>query len=85
MFRKAAWFRPKRFGWGIFPISWQGWVYTMVWALALIIAALATTLAEMWFWGTFVFTAVLIFMIRDIKKILDEIAQSNTRQKGLKA
>jgi hypothetical protein len=24
------WFRPKRFGWGVSPASWQGWVATLV-------------------------------------------------------
>jgi hypothetical protein len=24
------WFKPKRFGWGFFPITWQGWLSTLV-------------------------------------------------------
>ena len=23
------WFKPKCFGWGFFPISWEGWVATL--------------------------------------------------------
>ncbi len=23
------WFKPKRFGWGFCPISWQGWLATL--------------------------------------------------------
>ena len=80
MFRKTEWFRPKRLGWGIFPITWQGWVYTMFWAFALTIPLLAATLAEMWFWGSFVFTAVLVLIIRDVKKILDEIELSDAQK-----
>ena len=30
MFGKPQWFRPKRFGWGLTPITWQGWVYALV-------------------------------------------------------
>ncbi len=32
MFGKPHWFRPKKIGWGLTPITWQGWVYTLVWA-----------------------------------------------------
>ncbi len=32
MFGKPNWFRPKAFGWGLTPVTWQGWTYTAVWA-----------------------------------------------------
>ena len=35
MFGKPAWFRPKKFGWGIVPITWQGWAYTAAWCAAI--------------------------------------------------
>lgn len=35
MFGKPEWFRPKRLGWGLVPITWQGWAYTAVWMLAI--------------------------------------------------
>jgi hypothetical protein len=31
MFGKPGWFQPKRFGWGLTPAGWQGWVYVLVW------------------------------------------------------
>lgn len=31
MFGKPNWFRPKAFGWGLTPITWQGWAYTGGW------------------------------------------------------
>ena len=37
MFGKPDWFKKKRFGWGITPIRWQGWVYTATWIGVLII------------------------------------------------
>jgi hypothetical protein len=37
MFGKPQWFRPKRFGFGLTPVSWQGWLYS--WAWAAVIAA----------------------------------------------
>jgi len=36
MFGKPQWFRPKSFGWGLTPITWEGWVYTLVWAVVLL-------------------------------------------------
>ena len=35
MFGKPQWFRPKTIGWGLVPISWQGWAYTGGWAAAI--------------------------------------------------
>jgi hypothetical protein len=31
MFGKPQWFRPKTFGWGLVPITWQGWIYAAAW------------------------------------------------------
>jgi hypothetical protein len=35
MFGKPTWFRPKAIGWGLVPISWQGWLYTAAWGSAI--------------------------------------------------
>lgn len=32
MFGKPEWFRDKKFGWGLVPVSWQGWAYSAVWS-----------------------------------------------------
>ncbi|MEK7511157.1 MAG: hypothetical protein AAB582_02895 [Patescibacteria group bacterium] len=37
---RKLWFRAKRFGWGWYPVSWQGWVVTLVYALAYVILGL---------------------------------------------
>jgi hypothetical protein len=37
MFGKPRWFKPKRFGWGLTPVSWQGWIYVLVWIVVLLI------------------------------------------------
>ncbi len=36
---KQYWFRPKRFGYGMEPISWQGWLATLVFVGAIIALA----------------------------------------------
>ena len=33
MFGKPHWFIKKKIGWGLTPVTWQGWVYTAAWAL----------------------------------------------------
>jgi hypothetical protein len=38
---KRGWFGPKRFGWGASPVSWEGWLATLVFALAMVGAAVA--------------------------------------------
>ena len=30
MFGKPEWFVPKKIGWGLTPVTWQGWVFTGV-------------------------------------------------------
>jgi len=34
--KKELWFRAKRYGWGWYPISWQGWVITILYIFVLI-------------------------------------------------
>jgi len=36
MFGKPEWFRPKTTGWGLVPITRQGWLYTLVWLVVLL-------------------------------------------------
>lgn len=33
------WFRPKRYGWGVEPISWEGWLATIVFILLMLAGA----------------------------------------------
>ena len=31
MFGQPGWFRKKSIGWGLTPITWQGWIYALAW------------------------------------------------------
>lgn len=33
---KRGWFGPKRIGWGASPASWEGWVATVVFVVAIV-------------------------------------------------
>lgn len=37
--RPGYWFRPKLFGWGAVPVTWQGWVVTFAMVVAAILVA----------------------------------------------
>ncbi|MEP9359398.1 hypothetical protein [Sphingomonas sp. KR3-1] len=47
--RPGYWFRPKRFGFGAVPVTWQGWLVTLAFAgLAAILANFATHRGPAW-------------------------------------
>jgi hypothetical protein len=56
MFGQPQWFRPKKIGWGLSPICWQGWVYTVGWVSAIGLPFLVLTERHQPFeaaaWGT---------------------------------
>jgi len=35
------WFRPKRYGYGATPVTWQGWAVTIVTALVVVLTSVA--------------------------------------------
>jgi hypothetical protein len=43
MFGRSEWFRPKRIGWGLVPITWQGWLYSAGWVGAIMLPFLLLT------------------------------------------
>ena len=38
--RKVLWFRAKTYGWGWTPVTWQGWLLTLVFALLYVVLVL---------------------------------------------
>jgi|TARA_Y100000310_G_C20510974_1_gene728830 prepilin signal peptidase PulO-like enzyme (type II secretory pathway) len=32
------WFRPKRYGYGFYPISWEGWLATLILVVLILVA-----------------------------------------------
>ena len=35
----AVWFKPKRYGYGATPVTWQGWAVTLGFLAAIVVAA----------------------------------------------
>ena len=44
------WFRPKRYGWGATPITWQGWALTLATVLAIVAVNLGLRLTQPHSW-----------------------------------
>lgn len=36
---KKYWFQPKTYGYGLFPISWEGWVMTLIFVGLIMVSA----------------------------------------------
>ena len=49
--RPGYWFKPKLFGWGAVPVTWQGWAATLSFVVvAALIANLAEHRSPVWLW-----------------------------------
>ena len=45
------WFKPKRYGWGATPVTWQGWALTLGIVLAMVAISVMLRLTEKTYWG----------------------------------
>jgi hypothetical protein len=52
------WFKPKRYGYGATPVTWQGWVLIVATVAAMISVSLALRLETRSYWGL---AALLVF------------------------
>jgi hypothetical protein len=52
------WFRPKRYGYGATPVTWQGWCSTVAFVLVMIGFNGTLRLAEKHYWALAVLLAV---------------------------
>ena len=81
MFGKAEWFEPKKFGWGLRPVKWQGWVYTGAWGSAIVMPFLALLVnsgfleALIWMAATI---ALLVFDVRQIRRRIPSLNSGDT-------
>jgi hypothetical protein len=70
MFGRPEWFREKTIGWGLVPITWQGWGYTTLWVLVLIAPYMAMLslgrLPEAFIW----LAAMIGFLTWDVRLII---------------
>ena len=72
----AYWFRPKPYGYGATPVTWQGWAVTLGTVLAMVAVSLLLRLGERHSWTL---AAVLAF---DALAILTLIAVGRAKTAG---
>ncbi|HLL28697.1 MAG TPA: hypothetical protein VKT73_13735 [Xanthobacteraceae bacterium] len=58
----AYWFRPKRYGYGATPVTWQGWAVTVIAAAFVALCVLNLTLGEQSLWR-WIATVVLLVLV----------------------
>jgi hypothetical protein len=62
----SAWFRPKKFGYGATPVTWQGWTVVAVGVIAIAAAArliLIPHAQQPWAWIAFFATEAAVLAI----------------------
>ena len=70
MFGKPEWFVPKKFGWGLTPVTWQGWVYAFGWATAIALPFNLLLFTRGWFEATIWMIIMLVWIVADVRLIL---------------
>ena len=64
-----AWFGRKRFGWGLRPISWQGWLLTIVYVAILVALGATVASSQGWLFVTaFVISTALYLLVAYLTK-----------------
>ena len=63
------WFGPRRYGWGLKPASWQGWVLTGVYVAAVFALAITLATPQPWvFWTLLALATVAYFLIANLTR-----------------
>jgi hypothetical protein len=58
----AGWFGPKRYGWGLTPTSWQGWLLTAVFVAVVIVLAVTLAATQIWLYLALLAIATAVFI-----------------------
>ncbi len=73
MFGKPEWFRKKKIGWGLRPISWKGWLYSLIWVLVICVPFLALVanhlLLESLVWAV----VMMITLLWDVQQVMKQM------------
>jgi hypothetical protein len=62
----AYWFKPKRYGYGATPVTWEGWAVTLGTVIAMVVVSLCLRLTERHTWAlaaVFAFDAAALFAL----------------------
>ncbi|MDP6445771.1 MAG: hypothetical protein QGG36_24340 [Pirellulaceae bacterium] len=71
MFGQPHWFREKTIGWGVTPITWQGWLYSAAWAGAISLPAAYLLVGHaLWMESLIWVGASMTALAWDVKQVL---------------
>lgn len=84
MFGKPEWFAPKSFGWGLRPVTKEGWIYAGVWAGVLALPFLILLFADKWIEAIIWLAAMMAFLVVDVKMILRTMARNEEEKEVLR-
>ncbi len=70
MFGKPQWFKPKTWGWGVHPVTWQGWAWVAGWLGVMLVPYVSFLSNHMFVEGFIWLGAMLTVMIGDVWQIL---------------
>jgi hypothetical protein len=59
----AAWFRPKRYGLGLTPSSWQGWALTAAYVVLVTVLGLTVAATQIWIFLALFAVATTVFVL----------------------
>ncbi len=77
MFGKPEWFRPKKLGWGIVPAVWQGWVYAIVWAFAIILPFVVLVERHQSVEAIIWLAITIMLLFREVREILSALRRAD--------
>ena len=70
MFGQPSWFREKKFGWGLVPVTWQGWGYAAIWSGVLIAPFMLLVGRHLAFEALIWLGASVSMLLWDVRQIL---------------
>lgn len=73
MFGKPEWFKQKQIGWGLTPVSWQGWIYSAVWLSVISLPFLILMRQGLLFESLIWLGASLVAVVVDVRWILKDL------------
>lgn len=64
---KKIWFKAKRYGWGWYPATWEGWMAILIWLILFVISIIIFETDPERFWKlhlifSLAITAILIYI-----------------------
>ena len=71
MFNKY-WFKPKKYGYGSFPVTWEGWITVLVFVFLVLVITLVVTPSRIMFY-LMAFALVMLFIIITHRKTKGEL------------